>query len=179
MAEQQEISLEELKKQVAREQKASEDAGRRVQLIVFKLGDEAYALPIDQVKEVVLTPGIAKVPQTPPFIKGVSNIRGNLIAIVDLEEKFNLSNDNPETGRANYTLVIESEDIKIGVLVKEVPNTLTVSTNNIESSSGVMQYSALEENTVKGIVKTDDRMVILIDIIRMMETDEMKKLANI
>ena len=59
-----------------------------MQLIIFKLAGEEYGLSIDQIKEVVLTPRVAKMPQTPAYIKGVANIRGNIIAIMDLEQKF-------------------------------------------------------------------------------------------
>lgn len=180
MVEEKEITLEDLKKQVAKENHSAEQAGTRIQLIVFKLAGEEYALPIDDVKEVVLTPGIAKVPQTPSYIKGVANIRGNLIAIVDLEEKFSLrKSENGSATSGNYTLVIEGQDVKIGVLVKEVPNTLSINTNNIDNSSGIMQYSSLDESAIKGIVKVDNRMVILIDILTMMQTQEMKDLTKI
>ena len=180
MAEEKEVTLNELKKQVASQQQETEDKGQHIQLIVFKQADEEYALPISQIKEVVLTPSVAKVPQTPPFIKGVANIRGNLIAIIDLEKKFGLSKANDNEGiNANYTLVIESEEFKVGVLVKEVPNTLSVSTNNIDNSSGIMQYSTLDENSIKGIVKVKDRMIILIDMIQMMQSEEMKNFTNV
>ena len=61
------------------------------QIVVFRLGQEEYGLPIEQIKEVVITPNITRMPQTPAFVKGVANIRGNVIAILDLEEKFGLA----------------------------------------------------------------------------------------
>ena len=61
-----------------------------VQLIVFRLGDEDYGIRIEQVKEVTITPDVAKMPKTPPFIKGIANLRGDIIAILDLEERFRL-----------------------------------------------------------------------------------------
>ena len=65
-------------------------------MIIFKLGKEEYALHIDQIKEVVLTPGIAKIPQTPDYIIGVANIRGNIISIVSLNTKFGLIGNEEE-----------------------------------------------------------------------------------
>ena len=179
MSEKNDLTLDEVRKQAAAEV-AETDRGKLVQLIVFKLGDEEYALQIDQIKEVVLTPGIAKIPQTPDYIKGVANIRGNIIAIVDLENKFNLlgpESDNKNKG--NYTLVVESESFKIGVLVKEVPNTLTVSENDIDKSSTVLQYSNLDQDCIKGIVKSEERMIIMVDMIKMMESEELNKIASI
>lgn len=152
--------------------------GKRVQLIVFKLGAEEYALPIDQIKEVVITPHVAQVPRTPDHIKGVANIRGNVIAIMDLEDKFNLkniSNTSKNEIQYNYTLVIESDEHKVGILVNEVPNTLNTFESAIDNSSNVMQYSSLDEDCITGIVKVDSRMIILIDIIKMVRNEEFEK----
>src|SRR6478752_3903251 len=84
-----EVTIEDIKKEAANEIQ-KKDIGRRIQLIIFKLGTEEYALSIDQIKEVVLTPRIARMPQTPSYIKGVANIRGSIIAILDLEQKFGI-----------------------------------------------------------------------------------------
>ncbi|MDT8411787.1 MAG: chemotaxis protein CheW [Vicingaceae bacterium] len=174
---QEELTLEDVKKQAALEVK-EQDTGRLVQLIIFKLANEEYALHIDQIKEVVLTPSIAKIPQTPPYIKGVANIRGNIIAIVDLEYKFGLVNTNSEVN-SQYTLVVESEHFKIGILVKEVPNTLTVKESDIDNTSTVLQYSNLDSNCIKGIVKSAERMIIMVDMIKMMESEELKKVVTL
>lgn len=180
MAEEKELTLDEVRSQAASESPDT-DKGKLVQLIIFKLGNEEYALHIDQIKEVVLTPGIAKIPQTPKYIRGVANIRGNVIAIVDLESKFNLQDEsaleNPQTGQ--YTLVVESDSFKIGVLVMEVPNTLTVSENDIDKSSTVLQYSNLDQDCIKGIVKSGNRMIIMVDMIKMMESEDLNKVASI
>lgn len=175
--EQGELTLSDLKEQIEQEEEA-QDIGARVQLIIFKLGGEEYALEIDQIKEVVLTPGIAQIPQTPPYIKGVANIRGNIIAIIDLEEKFGLDNVT-NIATAQYTLVVENENFKVGILVKEVPNTLSVGEKSIDYSSTALQYSNLDEQCIKGIVKSGDRMIIMVDMIKMMESEELKKAVSI
>jgi purine-binding chemotaxis protein CheW len=144
------------------------------QLIVFKQGNEEYGLHIDQIKEVVLTPNVTKMPQTSSYIKGVANIRGNIIAIVDLEEKFGIQKlEAVELNSTNnYTLVVESEDFKIGLLVKEVPNTLTISESNIDETVNIVHNSSVEQNYIKGIVKLEERLIILIDIFKVMSEHE-------
>ena len=174
-----ELTLDDIRKQAAMEVE-ERNAGARIQLIIFKLGNEEYALHIDQIKEVVLTPNIAKVPQTPSHVKGVANIRGNIISIVDLEERFGLLKpEEVEATMGNYTLVVESEEFKLGILVKEVPNTLTVRENDIDSNSTVLQYSNLDQHCIMGIVKSGERMIIMIDMIKMMESEDIKKVSNI
>ncbi|MEO9965061.1 MAG: chemotaxis protein CheW [Reichenbachiella sp.] len=167
---QQEV-LEEIEEQEQIEE------GTREQLIVFKLGEGEYALPIAQIKEVVLTPRISTMPQTPDYVKGIANIRGNVISIMDFEEKFGLNGRSKKASNGhgiNYTLVIESEEYHVGILVKEVPNTLTVLSSKIDSSANIMQHSTLDESVIKGIVKIKGRMIILIDVLLMMQSGEIK-----
>jgi purine-binding chemotaxis protein CheW len=165
------------------EQKGSATGNNHTkQIVVFKLGEEEYGLSIDQIKEVVITPNITRMPQTPSFVKGVANIRGNIIAILDLEEKFGLvrSVDTSNMGN-NYTLVIESDEYKMGILVREVPNTLSVSLANIEDTifTGDQQP---EQSYITGIIKLDKRLIIMIDIFKVIteqETHQLFKRQNL
>jgi len=161
------------------QEKKPEAAGKKIQLIIFKLGTEEYGLSIDQIKEVVITPGIAHVPRMPSYIKGVANIRGNIISIMDLEEKFGLRSESAENTGAtgNYTLVIESSKFKVGILVKEVPNTLSVYTGEIEDASAFVQFSSIDENCITGIVKSGGRLIILIDVFKLIDIENITNTA--
>jgi len=145
-------------------------ASRTLQIVVFKLGNEEYGLHIDQIKEVVITPNITRMPQTPSYIKGVANIRGNVIAIFDLEERFNLSRTIQNQG-SKYTLVVESEDVKMGLLVTEVPNTVSVNASDLDESIGIINDAHADNNYVKGIIKTGKRLIILIDIFKVIDQE--------
>ncbi len=145
---------------------------QKSQLIVFRLGDEEYGLQIGQIKEVVPTPHITRLPQTPPYVKGVANIRGNIIAVVDLEEKFGLKQDSDEAAN-NYTLVVESDEVKMGVLVRELPNTLNVKQSQIEDSANIIQDGGAEQSYIKGIVKLEDRLIIMLDVFKTMSESEL------
>jgi len=144
------------------------------QIIVFKLGGEEYGLPIDLIKEVVITPAITRIPLAPKHIKGVANVRGTILAVVDLEERLSVKEglETSETEKPNFLLVIESEDYKMGILVKEVPNTLSVSEDSIDNSPGLVQEAGSEKGYVKGIVKTDKRLVILVDVFKLISREE-------
>lgn len=161
-----------------KQNKSKTDAAqaRTMQIVVFKLGQEEYGLHIDQIKEVVITPTITRMPQTPAFVKGVANIRGNVIAMLDLEEKFGLvrNSETVQNGN-NFTLVIESEDFKMGILVREVPNTLSISSANIEDSVFTGDHQA-EQSYITGIVKLDKRLIIMIDIFKVINEKEAQQL---
>lgn len=177
------MATEQAKKSTGSEQEGDQvdKSYRRHQLIVFKLGQEEYGLNIDQIKEIVLTPTITKMPQTEGFIKGVANIRGNIITIVDLEEKFGVNSHLTQEEKeklGQYTLVIESDTLKIGILVRSVPNTLAASDNDIDNSQNIVHDSAMDDNYIKGIVKIDERLIILIDIFKVMTEEILNNATN-
>jgi purine-binding chemotaxis protein CheW len=147
---------------------------QKFQIVIFRLGSEEYALNIDQIKEVVRTPSITRMPQSLEYIKGVANIRGNIIAIIDLEEKFELkttSNGSTDT----FTLVVESDEYKMGILVNEVPNTLAILPSDLDQT---MVAGESEQSYIKGIVKLGSRLIILIDIFKVMSMKEMGQALN-
>ncbi|HEY9006985.1 MAG TPA: chemotaxis protein CheW [Ohtaekwangia sp.] len=152
------------------------DQGRLQQIVVFKLGQEEYGLTIDQIREVVITPTITRLPQTPLYIKGVSNIRGNVIAILNLEEKFQLTKSAESITRADktFTLVIESDEYKMGILVYEVPNTLSISSASIENSVFMNDHQS-EQSYITGIVKLDKRLIVMIDIFKVIQDKDTQK----
>ncbi len=170
-----EITIEQVRTEAVATQQAQE-AAELVQIIVFKLGTQEYALPIEDVKEIVITPGIAKMPQTPNYVKGVANIRGTIIAMLDLEEKFSISQNESDQNKFNFTLVIASDNFKVGILVRSVPNTFTIEKNQIDQSGSVMQYSFLDDKCIQGIIKSDNRLIVLLDIMQLMELMEVETL---
>lgn len=154
------------------QEKDVKEAQQKSQLIVFRLGDEEYGLQIGQIKEVVPTPHITRLPQTPSYVKGVANIRGNIIAVVDLEEKFGLKKDDSDSAN-NYTLVVESDHVKMGVLVRELPNTLNVKQAQVEDSANIIQDGGADQSYIKGIVKLEERLIIMLDVFKTMSESEL------
>ena len=142
-----------------------------LQIVVFKLGLEEYGLHIDQIKEVVITPNITRMPQTPSYVRGVANIRGNVIAIFDLEDRFNLAKEGTQGNSNKYTLVVESEDVKLGLLVNEVPNTVSVNAGDLDETVSIINDANTESNYIKGIIKSGTRLIILIDIFRVIDQE--------
>ncbi|MBJ6119690.1 purine-binding chemotaxis protein CheW [Pontibacter sp. BT310] len=148
-------------------------------LIVFKLGAEFYGIKIEQVKEVTVTPTITRMPRTPDFVKGVANIRGDIIAIMDLEERFGIRPDtSTSTNNSSYTLVIEAREYSIGVVVKEVPQSLNLTVSKMDKTPSFLQDIAVQENYIEGIAKVDNRLIIVLDMYKILSGDEIKQLSN-
>jgi purine-binding chemotaxis protein CheW len=150
-----------------------------VHLIVFKLGGEEYGIRIEQVKEVTITPDIARMPKTPDFIKGVANIRGDIIAIMDLEGRFRIAPiESLVKERQTYTLVIETDNYNMGILVREVPQSLTVGVSKIDKTPGLIQEVNVHENFIDGIAKVGSRLIIVLDIRKILTLEESEILAS-
>lgn len=167
----------------AKESRAKPEAVKEemIHLIVFKLGSEEYGIKIDQVKEVTVTPNVTRMPRTPDFIKGVANIRGDIIAIMNLEERFGIrsvplaSDVNPHI---TYTLVIEAREYSIGVIVREVPQSLNLSMTKIDKTPSFLQDINIHENYIEGIAKVNNRLIIVLDMYKILTQDEIRELKN-
>lgn len=143
------------------------DISEREVLVVFPMGNERYAISIEKVKEVVKLPPIAPIPQSEDYILGVGNIRGNVIAITDLSKRINAEVSDDYDLESAYVVVIKDSVVHAGMIVKEVPDTIVVDKKQINTSAAVIKNLAAEDQFIKGIVKVDGDMIILIDILEM------------
>ena len=158
-----------------------------MQLIVFGLGNEEYAVRIGQVKEITVTPEIARMPRTPPLLRGVANIRGELIAVLDLEERFQMTRpavaaaaDVAAEGRS-YTLVVEAADYAIGLLVSVMPTAINVPVSLLERAPDFLQsLPAINDKYIEGFIRLpdSDRVVILLDVLRLLKPEEILQLPT-
>lgn len=139
-------------------------------LVVFPVGTEEYAFDIAQIKEVVPVPPISPVPQAKSHIRGVANVRGNVLAIIDLAQKFGLKKTDEDY--INYVIVINSEEVKVAVASNQVPETLLISESQIDGTVDVVRKSNNEQNFIKGIIKKDNRMIIFIDVLDMVSNEQ-------
>lgn len=153
------------------------------QFVTFKLAGGDYAVNIEYVKEVTITPAISKMPRTPFFIKGVANVRGDLIAIVDLEERFGLKssslkvNDTPES--ETFTIVIDADTYTIGFIVKEMPNTLVLSESQIDRSADVIEKAKFKNKYITGLGKLGKgNLVVLLDILKVLSKKEIYEISS-
>lgn len=151
---------------------------KTLQLVVFKLKDEEFALRIEQIKEVVLTPKVTQVPQTSNYVRGVANIRGNILAIVDLEERFGLVSEGDSRAFERFTLVLDDREYKVGILVSNVPNTIEVPEDALDESPNIVYNNVVDERAIEAIAKVDDRLIILLDIKRVLGSEDFSSIVG-
>ncbi|AJD30059.1 MULTISPECIES: chemotaxis protein CheW [Clostridium] len=127
-----------------------------MQVVIFKLNNEQFAVQTDKIQSINDAMEITKVPKAPTHIKGLINLRGNIISLLDI----NLLLDIPKGDKSqNNIIILEMEDELVGIAVDDVYEVLDVEEKLIERSSDERRKEYIE-----GIINFQDRIVTLIDI---------------
>jgi purine-binding chemotaxis protein CheW len=131
-----------------------------IQLVVFELGEERYGLDIATVYEIIRHQPITAVPQAPAFVEGVINLRGRIIPVVDLRDRFGMA-----TGaltKASRIVVCDAAGTRVGLVVDGVSEVLMVPADAIESTPDVA--AGHDAGYLRGIAKLGERLIILLDL---------------
>ncbi|MCD5413640.1 MAG: chemotaxis protein CheW [Clostridiales bacterium] len=134
--------------------------------VVFKLKEEYYGIPISYVKTLEKTTDITRVPNADNYVKGVMNLRGEVVPVIDLRLRFGF--EKKEEDEDARTIVLEIDDIVIGLNVDSSSEVLTIDDEDIDSAAKFT--NSFEDDFIKGIGKFDDRMIIIIDTHKLVNT---------
>jgi purine-binding chemotaxis protein CheW len=136
------------------------------QYVVFRLAKEDYAFDISVVREIHELDIISKVHRSPSHIEGVMNLRGKLVTVVDLRKRLGLDSKVPD--ELAKIIVVDAPDAPVGFLVDEVVEVARISAEAIEPPPSYVSDS-LEAQYVKGIAKVGERLITLVDPIKVLE----------
>lgn len=144
-------------------------------VVVFKIDNEEFAVSIIQVERILGYTEPTKIPESPDFIKGVITYQDEILPIMDLKKKFNLSDtklkDNPKI------VVVKSEDKKVGLIVDLVSEVMNVDDSMIEEAPSIVK--GISNKYISGMIKLNDRIIILIDTEKILTNDEMSKIQSL
>ncbi|MGI6711734.1 MAG: chemotaxis protein CheW [Bacillota bacterium] len=130
------------------------------QLVVFKLDEQNFAFNIASVHEIIRMEYITSVPRTPPFLKGVINLRGRIVPVIDLKKRFSLDRETEVTGETRIVIVDAEKDI-VGVIVDAVTEVLSLSRSDIEPTPPAVED--VDAAFIRGVGKVDERLIMLLD----------------
>ncbi|CAO1663723.1 chemotaxis protein CheW [Salinicola sp. LHM] len=138
--------------------------------LVFSLGDEEYAVDILKVQEIRGYENVTRIANVPEFIKGVTNLRGVIVPIIDLRLKFHL--DKVEYGGQTVVIVVNVDDRIVGIVVDGVSDVMSLAPDQIKPAPefGV----TLSSDYLSGIGSLEDRMLVLVDIEKLLTHEEMQ-----
>jgi purine-binding chemotaxis protein CheW len=145
------------------------------EFLTFTLGSEEYGIDILKVQEIRGYDAVTAIANTPNFIKGVINLRGVIMPIVDMRIKFNLSNVTYD--KLTVVIVLSLSNRVIGMVVDGVTDVISLANEQIHN---VPQFSAaLDTRYLTGLGTVDERMLILLDIEKLMNSQEMAMVDEI
>jgi len=150
-------------------------AENSVQFLSFTLGDEEYGVTILSVQEIRSWEPVSKIPNVPNYEKGVVNLRGAIVPIIDLRERFNLEHSE----YTNLTVVVVLQAVcrgrnrTMGVVVDSVSNVMNIQKNNIQSAPDFGTKVSTE--FINGIASVDNRMVMLLDVEKLLKLDGLEE----
>ena len=154
-----------------------ENMTETAQYLTFRLEEEVFALDISQVREVLDFTAITKVPRTPEFMRGVINLRGSVVPVVDMRLKFGMSRTE-QTLNTCIIIVeinIEGDRLILGALADSVQEVIELGPGQIEPAPRI--GTRLDTDFIKGMGKRDDEFIIILDIDRIFSMDELASVA--
>lgn len=146
-----------------------------IQMIVFKLGEEDYAIPITDVQEIIMTQEATRIPKSPRFVEGVINLRGNIIPILDGKKKFGLAANENEKLQDKRIMILELDNKNFGLVVDEVSEVVHLKNTDIEPPP---VDSESETEFLWGVGKYQGKLLILLDSSKILTLNESQDIKN-
>ena len=135
-------------------------SSNEVQLVAFKLGREEYGIDILQVQEIKRMTDITRVPHTPEYIKGVINLRGSVLPVIDLKTRLDLlEQDYTDDTRI---IIVKVDEIAVGMIVDAVSEVMAIDQEQIEVSQEAV--GGVSTNYISGVGKLENRLMILLNL---------------
>ncbi len=138
------------------------------QLVVFELGDERFGVDISAVESIIKMQEITKVPHAPDFVKGITNLRGVVLPVIELRSRFGMMLE--EATKDTRIVVISLKGVKVGMIVDGVSEVLTISDEVVEPPPPMV--SNVNTAFITGIAKVGSRLIILLDLAKVLSMEE-------
>ncbi|MDK2834299.1 MAG: purine-binding chemotaxis protein CheW [Methanolobus sp.] len=152
------------------------NAADLLQLVVFELGGEEFGVEIMNVQEIIRMPEMTQIPHSPDFVEGVINLRGRIIVVVNLSKRFNLQSRVADEN--SRIIVVEIGKTVVGMIVDSVNEVLRIPKSSVEPAPELVM-SKVSKNYLKGVGKIDKRLLILLDLARVLTVEEVAEISNL
>lgn len=148
-----------------------------LQFVGFGIADERFGVNILSVQEIIRSTEVTSVPNSPLFVEGVINLRGDIVPVIDLRKRLNLYNEEKADER-NWILILRIENRVVGFIVDTVTEVLKVSQDMIDPAPSIVT-AGLENQYINGVCEIDDMLVIILDFESVLFNEEYYALKDI
>ena len=152
--------------------KGSESANR---FLTFFVDEEQYGIDISKIKEIIAPIEITHIPKTPDFLKGVINLRGSIIPVVDIRLKFDMAARDMDMDTA--IIIYEIDKVSIGFIVDRVEDVLTLDKSNI--SEAPRFGSSIDTSFIDNIAEVDNDVIMLLNLEQIFEAEELLDISKL
>ncbi|MCW8853785.1 MAG: chemotaxis protein CheW [Gammaproteobacteria bacterium] len=154
----------------------SEDEGL-MQLVGFGVANEKFGVDILMVQEILRSAEVTAVPNSPEFVEGVLNLRGNIVPVIDLRKRLNLY-DEASSQKKSWVLILNIDNRVVGFIVDHVTEVLKIEEKKIESAPDII-VSGLESQYIQGVCEIAGGLIIILDFDLVLFNEEQKVLGEI
>lgn len=147
--------------------------------LTFLLGDEEYGIEILKVQEIIQMQKVTKVPKAPDFVRGVINLRGKVIPVVELRKKFGMERQDDTEKTCIIVVMIQAGDhsVTMGIIIDEVKEVLDIKADSIEETPSF--GASIETDFIMGIGKVGETVKMLLDIDKVLSEAELSSISEI
>lgn len=150
-----------------------------IQLVTFQLGEELYGVDIMDVKEIVKVRKVRPIPNAPYYVEGIINLRSEIIPVISLHKRFQIKkldvDENSEDFEGGF-IILNIDDNKIGIIIDKIARVVTVDTSEIKAPPQMI--SGIGTEYIHGVIRQDDRYLIMLDIRRLFNAKELQKIIT-
>jgi purine-binding chemotaxis protein CheW len=133
---------------------------REMKLVSFRVGREEFGVDVQKVDGVISPVDITKMPRAPDFLEGIINLRGQIIAVLDLAKRLGI--EGSSRGASTRIVVVEAQSVKVGLIV-DTPEVININAGDVEPNPTLVG-GEVESSFIRGVVKLGDRLLILLDV---------------
>ncbi len=144
------------------------------QLVVFELANEFYGINIAVVESIIKMQEITQLPRTPAYLKGVTNLRGTVLPVIDLRNRFGMETQNDT--KQTRVIIVTMGEVKVGLMVDGVSEVLRISDELIEPLPPMV--NSVNSDFLKGIVRLEDRLIIILEVEKVLDLEGQQALTE-
>jgi len=148
---------------------------RRERYLTFFLGEEQYGIAIDRIKEIIAIMKVTNVPKTPEYMRGVINLRGSIIPVVDTRLRFGM--ETKEEDMHTAIVIVEVDKVNIGFIVDRVEEVASIDSANM--SDPPKFGNNIDTDFICSMAQMDENVVMILDVLKLFEADELISLEQI
>lgn len=158
------------------EQREQTGGEQQRQFVVFRVHEKEFGVDIHQAREIISATDLTYIPNAPDYVLGIINLRGEIVPVIDLDKRLELSEEGDQE-EEDKIIIVEIDDSLIGMYVSDVTEIIRLSTQNIGSAPEITQE--INRDFVAGVGKLDDRLLILLNLNRVLSKKEVKELDEL